>query len=167
MDLSTMTTAELEELRDRLSVELSGRYAAATAPARAEQEQVEHEARLDQIAAAWHAAHGGVGTPGDPTPWSPPSGAHDVWPKGAVVAHEGKVWESLVSANAHAPGLSGWREVTSTGDAPAEWVQPSGAHDAYQVGDRVTFAGAVYESLIDGNVWSPTAHPAGWKKEDA
>lgn len=44
-----------------------------------------------------------------------------------------------------------------------EWVQPTGAHDAYNVGDRVIFEGKVYESLIDSNTWSPTAYPAGWK----
>lgn len=50
------------------------------------------------------------------------------------------------------------------------WVQPTGAHDAYQTGDKVhypTIDGPVYESLIDGNVWSPEAYPAGWKLEDA
>ena len=45
-----------------------------------------------------------------------------------------------------------------------EWVQPTGSHDAYNTGDRVTFNGLVYESLIDGNVWSPEAYAAGWKK---
>lgn len=44
-----------------------------------------------------------------------------------------------------------------------EWVQPTGAHDAYGVGDKVIFEGAVYESLIDSNTWSPTAYPGGWK----
>ena len=44
-----------------------------------------------------------------------------------------------------------------------EWVQPTGAHDAYNVGDRVIFEGKVYESLIDSNTWSPIAYPAGWK----
>lgn len=46
------------------------------------------------------------------------------------------------------------------------WKQPTGAHDAYQAGDRVHYPTAddpVYESLIDGNVWSPEAYPAGWK----
>ena len=37
------------------------------------------------------------------------------------------------------------------------------AHDAYNTGDRVRFEGAIYESLIDGNVWSPADYPAGWK----
>lgn len=47
------------------------------------------------------------------------------------------------------------------------WKQPTGAHDAYKKGDKVYFPTAndsLYESLIDANVWSPTAYPAGWKK---
>lgn len=43
-----------------------------------------------------------------------------------------------------------------------DWVQPTGAHDAYNKGDKVRFEGNVYESLIDGNVWSPCVYPAGW-----
>ena len=48
-------------------------------------------------------------------------------------------------------------------DAPA-YVQPTGAHDAYQAGDRVTFQGRVYEALIDSVVWSPLAYPQAWKE---
>ena len=47
------------------------------------------------------------------------------------------------------------------------WVQPTGAHDDYQIGDWVHYPGEsnpVYESLINGNVWSPDAYPAGWKQ---
>jgi len=44
-----------------------------------------------------------------------------------------------------------------------EWEQPSGAHDAYNTGDKVTFEGQIYESTIDDNVWSPTEYPQGWK----
>ena len=46
------------------------------------------------------------------------------------------------------------------------WVQPTGAHDAYQIGDRVHFPAIdspVYESKINANVWSPTGYPAGWQ----
>lgn len=42
------------------------------------------------------------------------------------------------------------------------WSQPTGAHDAYNKGDIVDFNGVLYESLIDGNVYSPEAYPAGW-----
>ena len=45
-----------------------------------------------------------------------------------------------------------------------EWVQPTGAHDAYSTGDKVTFNGKHYTSLIDGNVWSPDTYPAGWEE---
>ena len=46
-----------------------------------------------------------------------------------------------------------------------EWplfVQPTGAHDAYNIGDKVAFEENHYISLINANVWSPTAYPAGW-----
>lgn len=42
------------------------------------------------------------------------------------------------------------------------WSQPTGAHDAYNTGDVVNYNGTLYESLIDGNVYSPDAYPAGW-----
>lgn len=45
-----------------------------------------------------------------------------------------------------------------------EWVQPTGAQDAYNTGDKVTYNGAHYESLIDGNIWAPDAYPAGWQQ---
>lgn len=42
------------------------------------------------------------------------------------------------------------------------WSQPTGAHDAYNKGDIVNYNGVLYESLIDGNTYSPEANPAGW-----
>lgn len=47
-----------------------------------------------------------------------------------------------------------------------EWQRPTGAHNAYNTGDRSVYAGMVYESLIDGNTWSPDEHPAGWRLAD-
>lgn len=46
------------------------------------------------------------------------------------------------------------------------WSQPTGAHDAYNTGDVTNYNGILYESLIDGNVWSPDSYPQGWKKYD-
>lgn len=43
-----------------------------------------------------------------------------------------------------------------------EWVQPLGASDAYNTGDIVDYKGTLYQSTIDGNVWSPVDYPAGW-----
>lgn len=44
-----------------------------------------------------------------------------------------------------------------------EFVQPTGAHDSYGVGDKVLFQGSVYESLINGNSYNPIDYPSGWK----
>lgn len=46
----------------------------------------------------------------------------------------------------------------------SDWAQPTGAHDAYNKGDIVNYNGTLYESLIDGNTYSPEAYPAGWKE---
>lgn len=48
-------------------------------------------------------------------------------------------------------------------DEYPEWVQPTGAQDAYNTGDIVSYKGKLYRSTIDGNVWSPEAYPAGWE----
>lgn len=53
--------------------------------------------------------------------------------------------------------------LTSTTGEPLPWEQP-GSTNPYMKGDRVTYNGKTYESLIDNNVWSPDAYPAGWKE---
>lgn len=60
-----------------------------------------------------------------------------------------------------------WTEVALPGEIPV-WRQPTGAQDAYKVGDKVHYPdkqGPVYRSLIDGNVWSPADYPQGWEVE--
>lgn len=99
--------------------------------------------------------------PGDP--WVQPTGASNAYPSTAVVAHVGTTWESTMGGNVWEPGVSGWREQQVEGGSYPEWVQPTGAHDAYQTGDRVTFEGTCHESLNDNNAYSPTAYPAGWQ----
>lgn len=44
-----------------------------------------------------------------------------------------------------------------------EWQQPTGAHDAYNKGDIVSYKEQLYRSLIDGNTWAPDAYPDGWE----
>lgn len=43
-----------------------------------------------------------------------------------------------------------------------EWVQPTGQHDSYNIGDKVVFESQVYESVIANNTWSPMVYPQGW-----
>ena len=48
-------------------------------------------------------------------------------------------------------------EVAPPGEIPV-WKQPTGAQDAYMLGDKVWYPEkntTVYRSLIDNNVWSP------------
>ena len=56
-----------------------------------------------------------------------------------------------------------WTEVAEPGEIPV-WRQPTGAQDAYRIGDRVHYPGAdgpVYVSTVDNNVWEPTVY--GWE----
>lgn len=62
--------------------------------------------------------------------------------------------------------VSLWVAIGLAPDNIPVWSQPTGAHDAYNIGDRVHYpdkADPVYESLIDGNIYSPEAYPQGWK----
>ena len=56
-------------------------------------------------------------------------------------------------------------------EAPAEeypeYVQPTGAHDAYHAGDKVTYNGTRYLCIAPEGVavvWSPDTYPAYWQK---
>ena len=54
-------------------------------------------------------------------------------------------------------------EIADPSNEYPEFKQPTGAHDAYAKGDKVTFEGKHYISLIDANTYSPTDYPAGWQ----
>lgn len=45
-----------------------------------------------------------------------------------------------------------------------EYTQPTGAHDAYKVGDKITYNGKKYICKMDGCVWNPDTYPAGWEE---
>ena len=45
--------------------------------------------------------------------WRQPAGAHDAYPLGAKVTHNGKRWTSSADANVWEPGVYGWTEVTA------------------------------------------------------
>ena len=46
-----------------------------------------------------------------------------------------------------------------------DWVQPISAETAYNTGDKVTYNGKHYISLIDNNVWSPETTPQYWEEQ--
>lgn len=54
-----------------------------------------------------------------------------------------------------------WRKIGDPTEEWPEWSQPVGAHDAYMMGDKVSYNGRHYISIVDNNVWSPDAY--GWE----
>lgn len=54
-----------------------------------------------------------------------------------------------------------WVEV-SVEEYP-EWRQPTGAHDAYNKGDKCSYKGEHYVCIADGNVYAPDVW--GWEKQ--
>ena len=60
-----------------------------------------------------------------------------------------------------------------TSDTPTEewleYVKPTGAHDAYHNGDKITFEGVHYVCIAPTGavcVWSPAEYPAYWEKSE-
>ncbi len=48
-------------------------------------------------------------------------------------------------------------------DAVPDWVQPTGAQDAYQIGDKVRYNTLVYQSTVSNNVYAPGVVAGQWK----
>lgn len=44
-----------------------------------------------------------------------------------------------------------------------EWRQPTGAHDAYMKGDKVSYNEKHWISTVDSNVWQPGVY--GWSEQ--
>lgn len=44
-----------------------------------------------------------------------------------------------------------------------EYKQPTGKHDAYNKGDKITYNGKKYECIKNNVVWNPDDYPQGWK----
>ena len=89
---------------------------------------------------------------------------------GDKVVYNGKLYSVLQTHSAQ----EGWTPTASPslfatvlagqdGTAIGEWQQPDSTNP-YMMGDKVIFGGAVYESVIDYNIWSPSAYPAGWRE---
>lgn len=71
-----------------------------------------------------------------------------------------KLWAAVRALQA---GNSGGGDDTAPTDEWPEYVQPTGAHDAYQTGDGVTFNGQHYRCTMDNCVWSPAVLPSAWE----
>lgn len=88
---------------------------------------------------------------------------------GQIVRCEGSLYRCVQDHASQAdwtPDASAslWSGISFT-EGVEDWVQPTGAHDAYNVGDHVMHGGAEWTSLVNGNVWEPTeANATLWEK---
>lgn len=71
-------------------------------------------------------------------------------------------WEPDIAPSLFAKNLIVKDESGEQVDIP-DFVQPDSTNP-YMKGDKVKFEGKVYQSLIDQNVWSPSAYPQGWEE---
>ena len=107
---------------------------------------------------------------GEPQEWQQPSSTNP-YLTGDKVIYNGQIYESLIDNNVWSPAdyPTGWKliqdEQNSEEQTISEWQQPD-ATSAYHIGDKVSYNGLIYESLIDNNVWSPESYPQGWKLID-
>lgn len=98
----------------------------------------------------------------------PPWHSGKSYATGDRVQYEGALYKCVQTHTAQAnwqpsatPAL--WTAV-SLDEYPA-WVQPTGAHDAYQTGDKVTHSGKRWTSNVDNNTWEPGVY--GWTEVTA
>ena len=56
--------------------------------------------------------------------------------------------------------VSLYKKIGIAEDGIPEWVQPLGAMDAYNTGDRVHHNDSIWECTVDNNVWEPGVY--GW-----
>jgi len=108
-------------------------------------------------------------TEGNIPRWVQPAGAGDQYLLNDEVMHNGKHWKSNNAANAWEPGGVGigsdiWQDITDTstpGNDWPDWVQPTGAHDAYPLNAQVTYNGQRWINTGSAaNTWAPGVF--GW-----
>lgn len=72
------------------------------------------------------------------------------------------LWEYYQQLDSRLTKLENGQGVEPEEEWP-EFVQPTGAHNAYKSGDKVIFNNKKYICQIGGCVWDPITYPQGWK----
>lgn len=98
----------------------------------------------------------------DGQPFVQPTGAHDAYPKGSIVTHDGKTWAATRAGANGTPGESpDWRRVAVDGES-LPWEQ-RWAGSEYERGDEIHHLGRHWRSSIDRNGFEPGDDPHnGW-----
>lgn len=80
------------------------------------------------------------------------------------VRYNGKLYKCVQAHTSQAdwmPDAAPALWVAVSVDEWPEWVQPTGAHDAYNTGDKVSYNGKRYVCTIDANTYAPDVY--GWE----
>ena len=94
---------------------------------------------------------------------------YPVWTVGIAVAkdsryqYEGKLYKCVQAHTTQAdwtPDVTPALWVIVSLEEWPEWIQPTGAHDAYSKGAKVTHNDKKWTSDVDANVWEPGVY--GW-----
>ena len=83
---------------------------------------------------------------------------------GQRVLHGGTLYKCVQAPTSQAdwtPDATPALWVVVSIDEYPEWVQPTGAHDAYNNGDKVSYNGKHYICMVDANVYAPGVY--GWE----
>lgn len=75
-----------------------------------------------------------------------------------------KIYEKIDNLEARLNKIEGTEEPIETIEEYPEYVQPTGAHDCYNTGDKITYNGKKYVCKINGCVWAPDVYPQGWQE---
>ena len=93
----------------------------------------------------------------------PPWSVGKSYATGDRVQYEGTLYKCVQGHTSQAdwtpPATPALWTAVSLDEYPA-WVQPTGAHDAYSKGDKVTHNGKRWTSDVDNNTWEPGVY--GW-----
>lgn len=81
------------------------------------------------------------------------------------VQYDGLLWRCVqnhTSQETWTPtaAASLWSRSSDPTEEWPEWIQPTGGHDAYTRGAKVSHKGKHWTSDVDGNVWEPSVY--GW-----
>lgn len=94
---------------------------------------------------------------------------YPVWTVGIAVSvgdryqYEGKLYKCVQAHTTQAdwtPDVTPALWVIVSLEEWPDWVQPTGSHDAYAKGDKVTHNSKKWTSDVDANVWEPGVY--GW-----
>ena len=94
-----------------------------------------------------------------------------VWEDGKAYAvsdrvqHDGMLYKCVQAHTSQAdwaPDATPALWVVVSIDEYPEWVQPTGAHDAYNTGDKVSYNGKHYVCTADANIYAPGVY--GWEE---